>query len=246
MLLEIFDIEPFKNFFDLIYDSAQIVELKVGSENLSISLLNNSHIAFYNVVFDKAFFGEYGFRESERVLVFVEDLYKILKSSHKDDTLLLETNDSNLICVFEHDGNRRVFELPLAEDYGDTPIPPSIEYPTEVTLNVLDLKQPCTDLDKIIKTDRFKIVLDGEEFNVVAPSDAMTKYQNTIIVDNDYDGSLSSIYNIQYISDLLKLSKISKSVLLKIGDGVPLTWIMKSSDDLIEVSGLVAPIIEDS
>ena len=245
MLLEIYDIEPLKNFFDLIYDSASVVELKVRSENLSISLLNNSHVAFYNIIFDKAFFGEYGFRESERVLVFVEDFYKILKSASKNDTLVLETNDSNLICVFEHDSNRRVFELPLAEDYGDSPVPPSIDYPTEFHINVSDLKQPCNDLDKIVKTDRFKIILDKDEFNVIAPTDAMTKYQNTILVDNEYTGKLSSIYNIQYISDLLKLSKISKEALFKLGDGLPLTWIMKSSDDLIEVSGLVAPIIEE-
>ena len=29
MLLEIYDIEPLKNFFDVIYDSASVVEMKL-------------------------------------------------------------------------------------------------------------------------------------------------------------------------------------------------------------------------
>ena len=246
MLLEIYDIEPFKNFFDLIFDSAQVVELKLDQEKMSISLLNNSHVAFYNVEFKKNFFENYEVNGVESVLVFVEDFYKILKSAKSNDVLTLKTTDSNLVCVFEHDGNRRVFELPLAEDYGDSPVPPSIDYPVEFGVSLLDLKQPCLDLDKIVKTDKFKMNVSGNELNVIAPTDAMTKYQNTIIVDNESSDALTSTYNIQYVLDLQKLSKISKEVVFKFGESIPLGWVMKSVDELVEVSGIVAPIIEEN
>ena len=39
--------------------------------------------------------------------------------------------------------------------------------------------------------------------------------------------------------------KISENVLIKIGNQLPCTWIIVSSDDLVEVSGLIAPIIEE-
>lgn len=247
MLLELFDIEPLKRFFDLIYDSANVVELKLDQDKMSISLLNNSHVAFYNLELAKDFFGDYEFRESESVLVYVEDFYKILKSSNKNDKLTLETqsNDAYLYCIFEREGNRRVFELPLAEDYGQSPVPPSIDYPTEFTIYLSELKQPVTDLDKIVKTDRFKMILKEDCLNVVAPSDAMTKYSNEILVDTDNKDSITSIYNIDYIGSLQKLSNISKECVIKIGDELPLTWIITSPDDLVKVSGLIAPIIED-
>ena len=245
MLLEILDIEPLKKFFDLIYDSANVVELKLDQEKMAISLLNNSHVAFYNLELARGFFGNYQIDGAESVLVFVEDFYKILKSSNKSDILTLQTDESNLSCIFEHDGNRRVFELPLAEDYGDSPIPPAIDYPTEFTIYLNDLKQPVEDLDKIVKTDKFKMVVDNDELIVVAPLDAMTKYNNSIRVETDNDKVVSSTYNIDYIGSLQKLSKISDEVLIKIGEQMPCSWIIESPDNLVKVSGLVAPIIEN-
>lgn len=245
MLLEIFDIEPLKRFFDLIFDSASVVELKLDTEKMSISLLNNSHVAFYNLVLSKEFFGDYQINGVESVLVFVEDFYKILKSSKKSDTLTLKTDEANLVCVFEHEGNRRIFELPLAEDYGQSPTPPSIDYPTEFTINLDELKQPVEDLDKIVRTDKFKITLINDELSVIAPLDSMTKYNNILSVETNNLDTISSTYNIEYIKSLQKLSKISNKLLIKIGDELPLTWIITSPDDLVKVSGLVAPIIEE-
>ena len=55
MLLEISDIEPIKNFFDVIYDSASEIEMKLDHEKLTINLLNNGHVAFYNLEISKDF-----------------------------------------------------------------------------------------------------------------------------------------------------------------------------------------------
>ena len=135
--------------------------------------------------------------------------------------------------------------MPLAEDYGDSPVPPDIDYPSEFTIDLNALKQPVEDLDKIVKTDKFKMVLDNDECIVVAPTDAMTKYSNSIRVESDNDKVVSSTYNIDYIGSLQKLSKISNSVLIKLGEQLPCTWIIVSPDDLVKVSGLIAPIIEE-
>lgn len=243
MLLEISDITPLKNFFDIIYDSVNIVEMKLDQDKLAISLLNNSHIAFYNLEISKEFFLDYSINDVESILVFVEDFYKILKSSSKDDCLILETTESNLICTFERNTGRRVFELPLAEDYADTPIPPSIDYKGECTVLLKDLKEPVSDLDKIVKTDRFKIIVQNNTLNVVAPSDSMTGYNLSINVEDTSDGYV--IVNVAYIDQLLKLSKINDEVVFNYGDGIPLSWNITSHDELVKVSGIIAPIIED-
>ncbi len=243
MLLELSDITPLKNFFDIIYDTVQIIEMKLDQEKLSISLLNNSHVAFYSLEICKDFFINYQVDGVESILVFVEDFYKILKSSNKNDMLTLETTESNLICIFERDTGRRVFELPLADDYGDTPIPPSIDYKGECTVLLSDLKEPVTDLDKIVKTDRFKILVSNNTLNVVAPSDSMTRYNLSINIDDTSDGYVT--VNVEYINQLLKLSKIDKEVTFHFGDGLPLSWNITSYDELVKVSGLIAPIISE-
>ena len=242
MLLEIYDIEPLKNFFDVIYDSASVVEMKLDSEKLLISLFNISHVAFYNLEISKLFFGDYEIDGVENVLLFVEDFYKILKSANKNDTLYLETNDSYLICKFENETNHRIFELPLAEEYGESPMPPSIEYDGVFNVSLDDLKQAVNDLSKIVKTDRFKMILNDATLNITAPSDVMTNYSNEIDLDTSVNGYVT--VNIDYISQILKLSKINKNVDLKVGHGIPLSWNMSSTDELVNISGLIAPIIE--
>ena len=111
-MLEISDIDSWKNFFDLIFDSSTIIELKLDQEKCKITLLNNSHVAFYDAEYDREFFDTYEVDGAESILVYVEDFYKILKSASKDDTLILESYDDILKVIFEHDMNRRVFEIP--------------------------------------------------------------------------------------------------------------------------------------
>lgn len=242
MLLEISDIEPIKNFFDVIYDSASEIEMKLDHEKLTINLLNNGHVAFYNLEISKDFFITYD-ADIESVLIFVEDFYKILKSSSKDDMLTLESNENYLICKFENGNNRRVFELPLADDSNETPIPPSIDYTGKFDIPLNELKQSVNDLDKIVKTHKFNIHTQEYQMFVTAPTDSMTKYSQTIDVDSDEICNV--IVDIKYVQDLLKLSKINKNVTLQLGNGIPLSWIIESSDELVKVSGLIAPIIEE-
>lgn len=244
MLLEIYDIKSWKNFFDLIHDSTTVVEMKLDQEKCSMSLLNNSHICFYTIEYNKDFFTEYQVDDTESVLLFVADFYNIIKSANNKDRLELTTTDTSLKIVLEHDNSRRVFEIPLAEEYGDTPQPPNVPCEIEFNIPLSELKQPCTDLDKIIKTDRFKMILSDNQLNIVSPDDSMTKYNQLYEVDTK--GDASSTVNLTYISDLQKLKDISDSVTFRIGNDLPLCWSMVSPDEFIKVDGLIAPILEDN
>lgn len=244
MLLEIDDIDSWKNFFDLIHDSTTIVELKLTQEKCGMSLLNNSHVCFYTIEYARDFFTEYQVDGVESIYIFVNDFYNILKSANSKDKLELTTSGAFLKIVLEHDMNRRVFEIPLAEDYGDSPSPPSIDYNGSFRVSLNDLKQPCVDLDKIIRTDRFKMEVGNGELIITSPNDSMTKYAQHITVDTSI--SAESIVNLTYILDLQKLKKINNEVIFSMGKDLPLTWNIISPDEFVKVSGLIAPIIEDN
>ena len=106
-----------------------------------------------------------------------------------------------------------------------------------------DLKQPCVDLDKIIKTDRFKMITRQGELYIVSPNDSMTKYEQSIPIDADV--AACSIVNLHYINDLQKLSKINNNVELFIGDNIPVSWQIVDYSGVITVKGLIAPIMEE-
>lgn len=242
-MLEISDIDSWKNFFDLIFDSTTIIELKLDQNECRITVLNNSHIAFYDAVYSKEFFDVYDVDDVESILIFVEDFYKILKSATKNDILTLESDDSYLKIILEHDGNRRLFELPLGDDYNSVPPLPSIEYDATFEVLLEDLNSPCNDLDKIVKTNKFTMETESDKLKIVSPSDSMTQYQQ--ILDIDEVVSARTIVDLTYMQQLLKLKKINKMVEFKIGDNIPLSWNIVSPMEDIKITGLIAPIIED-
>ena len=243
MLLKIYDIDSWKNFFDLIHDSTTVVELKLDQDKCSMSLLNNSHVCFYMAEYTREFFDEYQVDGVESVLLFVADFYNIIKTSNKNDTLEISSDEANLKIILEHDLNRRVFEIPLADDYGESPAPPNVPVNVTFDVDLKDLKQPCIDLDKIIKTDRFKMIVDDDNLSIISPSDSMTQYKQEIYIENE--GSASSIVNLNYILDLQKLSKISGYVRFGVGNDMPLIWNITSPDECVKVEGLIAPIYEE-
>ena len=244
MLLKIYDIDSWKNFFDLIHDSTSSIMLELDQEKCSISVLNDSHVCFYMVEYSKYFFEEYDVDDKENIFIEVADFYPILKSARNGESLEITTHDNMIKIILEKDLNRRVFEIPIAEDYGQSPVPPDVPTTIIFELPLKDLKQPCHDLDKICKTDRFKMTVSDEIFEVDSPVDSMTKYNQRMIVDNE-GGSAECTINLRYIDDLQKLSKISEIVTFRIGNDMPLCWNISSPIGDVKVEGLIAPILDD-
>ena len=242
-MLRISDISSWKNFFDLIFDSCTIVELKLDQKKCKMTVLDNGHVAFYDAEYSKDFFDSYQVDDIESILVYVEDFYKILKSAHKDDELVLESDGELLKIMLEHDGSHRVFELPLGDEFGSgVPPLPSIDYDATFDILLEDLKLPCADLDKIVKTNKFTMMTNNDELSIISPADSLTRYCQKIMIDENV--SMKSVVDLKYIQQLLKLNKINKNIEFSIGGDVPVKWRIISPFEDVVITGLIAPIIE--
>ena len=243
MELVLYDIDPFKSFFDLIYDSTTNVELQMLPDKLKIQLLNKSHVCFYGAEFNREFFDTYKVDDVESVIVDVDDLYVILNSASKDDVLTMVSNENYLICTFEHDFNRRVFEIPMSDESYNSPVPPDVPYDNDgFFLSLNELKNPIYDLDKICKTDRFKMTTKDNTLFIISPVDSPTKYSQSIMIDSDLEATVT--IDIKYVQELLKLSKINKEVEFWRGDDMPVTYKLTSPMEDVKITGLIAPFIE--
>jgi len=244
LILEVYDIVSFRTFFDVVYDTVSTIEFKLDPEKLKISLLNKAHTVFYDVEYDKEFFGDYVVDGAESVMIIADDLFKILKSASKNDTLIMESNEDYLICKFESEnGNHRIFELPLALDEYNSPTPPVIDCDYSFPILLEDLKQSSTDLDKIVGSKNMRFKLVGSDLSILAGTDAMTNYVHTLEVEED--GNAEVTVSLEYINELLKFNKLNKVVELKIGDNIPLQYHITTPDELIRVDGLIAPIMSE-
>lgn len=246
MQIVIDNIEQFKTFFDVIYDmSSDLVELQLFPDRMVCAMLDKTKTRFFHVEYKEDFFDEYIIDDVGSVVVFVDDFVKLLKSSNKKDTLILEVNDPYLTAKIVTDkGNSRVFEFVLPSDVVQSPTPPHIDLVAEFECDVGDLKQSVKDIE-LIGSDLFTFVCDGKLLTVMTDRDIATKYANTIDVDylKEMDETVSASFTSDYVKQFLKFEKINKTVKLKIGQDMPVFYTFTDELMGVSINGMIAPRI---
>ena len=243
MILEIDNFEEFKVFFDVIYDLTELIELQVFPTHMVCSILDKSHSRFMSVEYKKEFFALYEVEDVESVTLFAEDMHKIIKSVSKIENVILETNDSYLVCRIEgQNGNFRVFEFVLPADHIESPHPPNVSLPVRLYIPIKDLKQPIKDL-KIIGSNEIMFTVNGSQLNITAGIETSANYTSVIPLKEDYE-SHSSKFTLDYIEQLMKFEKVSSWVEFKMGQDYPLLYAFDDDIMGVKVQGLIAPRIE--
>ena len=242
MLLEIDNFEQFKVFFDVIYDITDLIELQLFNTHMVCSILDKAKVRFMTATFKSDFFAVYEVDDAESVTLFVEDLHKIIKSANKIDNVILCTNDDYLVCKFESkNGNTRVFEFVLPAEYIDSPKSPSISLPVSFDLKLSDLKQGINDL-KVVGSDEIQFSISDGFLNITAGVETTTNYAYSIPMN--VEGSMSSKFSMDYISQLLKFDKINSTGKFNMGDDYPLLYSFEDEIMGVKITGVIAPRIE--
>lgn len=247
MQIVIDNIEQFKNFFDVVYDSSsEEVELQLFPNRMVCAVLDKTKTRFFRVQFDDEFFNVYAIDEVNSITVNIDDLYKLLKSCNKKDVLYLEVNDPYLVAKVESENdNSRVFEFVLPSDFIESPTLPTIELDAIIECDVGDLKQSVNDIS-LIGSDKYTFVADGSQLTILTSQEIATKYANTLDVEYEQEcDTVSSSFNLQFIKQMLKFDKINKTVKLKIGDNMPLVFSFVDEIMGVSIDGLVAPLLSE-
>ena len=247
MQIVIDNIEQFRNFFEVIYDSSSdLLELQLYPDRMVCTVLDKTKTRFFHVTYESTFFEVYDVDDVESVVVFVDDLYKLLKSCNKKDTLFLEINDPYLSTkVVSENGNSRLFEFVLPSDFVNSPTPPHIDLPAIFEVGVGDLEQSVKDIE-LIGSDLFTFVVNNDGLTVVTNPDIATKYANVIDVELEKEcEQVISSFTLGFVKQMLKFKKINKTVELKIGDSMPIFYTFKDNIMGVTVNGMIAPRISE-
>ena len=250
MKIVVSNIEQFRVFFDIVYDVAnEILELKFYLDHMTCAVLDGGKTRFFYVEYEMKFFDEYDVDEVESVCVSLEDMYKLLKLANKTDTLTISFNDAIMSAELESTkGNKRLFEFVMPNDYIDSPPLPQLQLPGHIEIETSDIKQSVKDIS-LVGTEIFQFVLS--EDTVTLMSDTMSdihstssvKYAQVIEAETGVDEVLAVRFTSKFIEQMLKFDKISKTVLIDIGE---LALMYKFEDELmgVTVHGMIAPRIE--
>ena len=241
MKLELYNPSIFKEVFDCISHIVDECKLEFSNFGLTINALDKSHITFISLDFKYHLFDTYEVPENETILIDTVEFIKVLKRCKNDDILKLETDESNLILTFEGESTRK-YNLRLIDNEYETPKPPSIDYPVSISVPSELIKDTLGDLK--LFNENFKISVDEDYLRLYTDGqfgDTEMKYLHGSNI-NTY---VQSGYSIEKFIDIFRASKLSKEVVLNLGNDLPVTisFIIGVGDG--RVAFLLAPRLEE-
>lgn len=235
-----FQLNNYKQFTSIIDVADKILEeirFEADNEGVRFSMLDKSHVCFFNANIDKDYFDEYSCEEPDTFTVSTQELLKILKRGKSNDILYVEV-DTGLKCKFGGE-NDKEFNINLIDNDYESPKAPNLNLPNQdIITNFSRFKEYITDCE-ICNVDKFTIYSD-EEYFIIEGGDSFSGYKGKIKVNSKLNEA-KSVFSINKIQDIFKLN-ITNDLLISLGTEAPL--FLKWNDDNLEVSYMLAPRIE--
>jgi proliferating cell nuclear antigen len=229
-----------KTSFNAIASIVGEVQILASKDGLTLDALDKSHIVFVHLELKPDLFDEYKVDELMKVNVDTYELINVLKRAGKDDTIELGADEDYLTLIFDGEA-RTTFKIYLIDMEYESPSPPELDYSVEVELPFLLLKDAVKDVgiiaNKVIfNVDTDKVIISGEgEFG-----DVRKEY----VHGEEVKEEVVVMGSLENIKEVTRADKFSDTVVLKLGNELPLNFILKMPSDEGELSFLIAPRIE--
>lgn len=243
------DTSLLKDSIDTISELIHEGLFQISSNSLYLRASDRATVAVVDFKLESEAFDEYECDEEKEIGVNLEDFLEILKRAKGKDTLLLElSDDESRLKITIEDGSKREFEMPLLSlSSGEVPETKQLEFPAELQLKGSVLKEGISDAE--IVADSVVFSAGGEGFGMKSEGDSSKVEVNTDEDSEDLmeiktEEEVESRYPIEYLSKMLKASKISDVVSLKFGSDYPMQLQFKEPEKL-NMTFVLAPRVEE-
>lgn len=231
----------FKTMIEALNMVTDEAKIECGVDNIRVNALSKDHTTFMTADLDKYLFDTYECNGPFTMIVDVNQLSKILKRCKNTDILHCNVDEGNLKLTFQGDSTRSFNSRLIDNDY-ESPRPPMIEYPCNISIPTSVFNDSLGDLkifsDVIhIAADNDYLLFKGDGQN----GDGLIRYLHGEHIQDYY----KSQYSIEKLTDLMKAKGFSETVTIGLGNDLPLRLEFKlvTGDGRIEF--LVAPRISE-
>lgn len=216
------------------------VQIRAEKGGLRLDALDQSHMTFVHLGLNIGLFDEYQCDEPMSINVDTEELMKVLKRADKDDIIILSVDEDNLILTFQGEAER-IFMIRLIDMEYSAPSPPELDHPNHFEVPFDLMKNSIKDTE--IVSDKISLSVDEKYFRVLAEGDfgdAKIKYLHGERIAEP----ARAIYSLDKIKEILKADKFSESIVIRLGNDMPINLILETvgADAVLEF--LIAPRIE--
>lgn len=232
----------FKSCISMISNLVEEVQLTAGLEEMRILEMDPANVAMVSLKLPKSSCMEYIVSQEEKIGLKLSNLTMILKRIVKDDLVLLETVNNQLIVKI---GYNRTFTLPLIalEEHKEQKWP-ELEMPAKIKMITKMLDESLADVTTVAESATFEVtpaglVITGEGDLAIAKIEMSNS--DTTRITGTFE-KVKAKFSMEYLMKMVK-SSVAKEVTLEFKTDYPirLTYIA----DQFSLSYILAPRISD-
>jgi len=205
--------------------------LIVDDNGLVFKAMDPSRVSLVEFLIPKESFDEFEIEGEAKIMINVEDLAKILRTSEKDDRITLEWGENTLSLIFERKGIPRTFIIPLQLDAEIEAIPElKLELKNTFKVMGVTLYEGITSIEDVGDVLRFET---GEnELHMKSISDlgeaeiVFDLNSGTLLEAEVNEPNISVSYGLEYFSYIKQAIKMAETVTIMLGSEMPCQLIL--------------------
>jgi len=246
----------FKTLFEVLKEILHDVNLQFDKDGMKIMTVDGSHVALVHLKLHASKFEEYKCDNPVQFGVNMNNLFKLLKVSNNQDTIVftIPTSDASELVIHLENNERKTrttFRLKLMDVDTEVLNMPDIEFDSIITLPSTYFQRLCKDMSNISEL----ITIQSIQQKLVLSCKGDFASQETTIDDSTTDASIEfqsrtreiveGTYMLKYMNLFNKASNISNTLEMYMRRDYPL--IMKYNvANLGELRFCLAPKVEDA
>ncbi len=240
----------------LLKDSLQSVSniitegvFQVSEDGIELVAADPAMVAMVDFTIETGAFDSFECEEPQKLGVNIENLYSILRRAGSDDKLVLGVNEdeSKLTLTMENQSTRNFSLALLNLDEDDIPSTDDLEFTVTANLATGSLSNAIGDA--AVVGDAVSISADGDELVLTAEGDSSNAATHIGTGSDgmnelEADGPVASMFSLDYLNKMMKASKMTETVTVRLGDDFPMRMEFEVPDK-VSLSYILAPRIEE-
>ncbi|MFQ5887706.1 MAG: proliferating cell nuclear antigen (pcna) [Candidatus Hydrothermarchaeales archaeon] len=238
------DSKLLRSSIDAISNLIDEAGISADNEGLKLRAMDPAHVALVDFQLGKEAFDNFEVTEPLVLGVDLERLNTILKRAGSGEMIGLDLDeDKNMLKIKIKNTSTRTFSLPLIDVSEEELKVPSLDFPSSVEILPNIIKEAIKDAE--IVSDHVTLKTDENNLYISAKGDlgnVGVKILKDDVIEFLSSGEVSSMFSLEYLTDMMKASDLADTVKINLGNDVPVRLDFKAEN--VQLLFLLAPRIE--
>jgi proliferating cell nuclear antigen PCNA len=218
----------------------------ITKEGISLKAMDVSGISMIHFDMPGKAFSKYEIQGSTGIGLNLDNLSKIMSRTRDDEALAIKESDNKLTLEFSSEKSKRRYRIQLIDIKNKEEKEPKVEFDAHVEVDGEHLKNALKDASQISSYVAFKAAKGHFAINAKGDSGELEESQEidgARIKKVEASAETSSVFNLQFLENMVKSSPIGNSIRLSLKSNQPLRLSYNIGDAV--VTYYLAPYVEE-